>query len=62
MARKRSADNPNQIEFSFVAQMQRPCVFNMTRAELLDYLPKASKVWLFAVIIAMFDELNDTLY
>ena len=58
MARKRPADNPNQTEFSFVLQVQQPCVFNMTRAELLDYLPRASKVWLFAAIIAMFDEMN----
>ena len=56
MSRRRTRENPAQIEFDFVAALRQPCVFNMTKKELLDYLPVAPRVWLCAAIIAMFDE------
>ena len=58
MSRRKCRDDPRQFEFNFTNHLQQPCIFDMTRKELLDYLPKAPKIWLFAVIIAMFDELG----
>lgn len=58
MRQRKHRDNPNQLELDFSFHLKQPCIFEMTRKELLDYLPKAPKVWLFSVIIAMYDELG----
>ena len=56
MSRRRIREDPDQFEFDFVYALRQSCVFNMTKKELLDYLPVASRVWLCAAIIALYDE------
>lgn len=35
-----------------------PDVFSLKRNELIEFLPIASKYWLFSAIMAMYDEIN----
>lgn len=44
MSRRRIREDPDQFEFDFVYALRQPCVFNMAKKELLDYLPVASRV------------------
>ena len=54
--RRKNLEDQAQAEFDFIYALRQPCVFNMAKKELLDYLPVASRVWLCAAIIALYDE------
>lgn len=36
-----------------------PYVFKMTRAELLAFLPRASRFWLFCAVLALYDKVME---
>ena len=62
MERRRTNSDYRRIVFikdGNVFRMPLPLIFEMPRGELVDFLPQASRFWLYCAVIALYDKVME---